>query len=332
MAENSTKQEFVKECIYEAILKLMAIKDFNDITVTELAQRAGVSRMAFYRNYNIVQDVIIDHLDATMLGLENFVNDNSSSSLLTTHDVWLFISSSLTFFRDNSVLMQNLVRSRMSYILINWMEDNFRGKLSGIIRSLGLVTEYDLAAFIGMFYEISMVYIKGNMDDDSTVIAASAMYRVIYNFLKNSSRASAHFNAPMYICPLAKFNALGNFMDDKTKEYAMIYMLVQDDRIVDVGGECSDNSVLRACVSAALSLVIQKATLSALTLTLDEISAVLDGLDQKDLYCAAIVCAAVKNAGIDHYNRRNLARSYKGTESLNYELNWTINENPIGCL
>lgn len=48
------KQEtnaFVKECITEALLKLMNEKAISDITITELVERAGVARASFYRNF-----------------------------------------------------------------------------------------------------------------------------------------------------------------------------------------------------------------------------------------------------------------------------------------
>jgi len=55
------KQEtnaFVKECITEALLKLMNEKEISDITITELVERAGVARASFYRNFNSIGDVI----------------------------------------------------------------------------------------------------------------------------------------------------------------------------------------------------------------------------------------------------------------------------------
>lgn len=49
--------EFVRECIKSAMLKLADGRDFKDLSITELCNKAGVSRMAFYRNYSVINDV-----------------------------------------------------------------------------------------------------------------------------------------------------------------------------------------------------------------------------------------------------------------------------------
>lgn len=47
-----------KQCLKEALLLLMKEKTYRDITVTELCKKAGLSRMAFYRNYDVVNDIL----------------------------------------------------------------------------------------------------------------------------------------------------------------------------------------------------------------------------------------------------------------------------------
>ena len=40
-----------KECILTALLRLMDVKSYENITITDITNLAGVSRMAYYRNY-----------------------------------------------------------------------------------------------------------------------------------------------------------------------------------------------------------------------------------------------------------------------------------------
>ena len=59
------KQEtnaFVKECITEALLKLMNEKAISDITIMELVERAGVARVSFYRNFASKENIIEQYL------------------------------------------------------------------------------------------------------------------------------------------------------------------------------------------------------------------------------------------------------------------------------
>lgn len=49
---------FAKECIVLALLKLIYIKPLSSITVSELCEKGGVSRMTFYRNYDSKEDIL----------------------------------------------------------------------------------------------------------------------------------------------------------------------------------------------------------------------------------------------------------------------------------
>lgn len=48
----------VRECITEALFKLMKSKNYHDITVSEIVRTAGVSRNSFYRNYRSIEDIL----------------------------------------------------------------------------------------------------------------------------------------------------------------------------------------------------------------------------------------------------------------------------------
>ena len=55
--------EVVIESITQAMVALMAEKRFEDITITELVRRAGVSRNSFYRNFRDMDDVLRRYLE-----------------------------------------------------------------------------------------------------------------------------------------------------------------------------------------------------------------------------------------------------------------------------
>ena len=52
----------VKKDMYAALLQLMANKPFSSISVSDITAEAGVSRMAFYRNYKTIEDILTEHL------------------------------------------------------------------------------------------------------------------------------------------------------------------------------------------------------------------------------------------------------------------------------
>ena len=60
----------VKREIKDALMEVMAEKQYMDIMVTDIVTRAGVARASFYRNFNSINDVIdaiSDELSEEML-------------------------------------------------------------------------------------------------------------------------------------------------------------------------------------------------------------------------------------------------------------------------
>lgn len=61
---NNEESNYVtREAIREALYILMRKKAFGDIRITEIIERSGVSRSAFYRNYKAKEDILYDTLD-----------------------------------------------------------------------------------------------------------------------------------------------------------------------------------------------------------------------------------------------------------------------------
>lgn len=52
-----------KTYLATALLQLLATKDLSELTVTQVVKRAGVSRMAFYRNFTTLADVLTAYFE-----------------------------------------------------------------------------------------------------------------------------------------------------------------------------------------------------------------------------------------------------------------------------
>lgn len=57
---NEELKRLTRESIQDALIILMGKKEYSEISVTEIVKKAGVSRTAYYRNYNSKDDVL-DH-------------------------------------------------------------------------------------------------------------------------------------------------------------------------------------------------------------------------------------------------------------------------------
>jgi len=54
----SNEKRSVKKLMADAFVELLSEKDYTDITVTDVVNKAQVARVSFYRNFNSVSDII----------------------------------------------------------------------------------------------------------------------------------------------------------------------------------------------------------------------------------------------------------------------------------
>lgn len=52
------REALVSEYITDALLILMRKKEYKDISITEICEKAGVTRMSFYRNFENKEDIL----------------------------------------------------------------------------------------------------------------------------------------------------------------------------------------------------------------------------------------------------------------------------------
>ena len=103
---NAEANRITKECLKKAMVRLLNEKDFQKISITELVTVAGVSRTAFYRNYDSKEELLADinasvrkYLADSILRLKDAKNALEKSQLMTdillelqanSHDlIWL---------------------------------------------------------------------------------------------------------------------------------------------------------------------------------------------------------------------------------------------------
>jgi len=64
-ATQNRQVQRTKSWIFEALMQLMEVKPYDKITVSDIADKAGVARPTFYRNYDDKEDVVFEYLRNT---------------------------------------------------------------------------------------------------------------------------------------------------------------------------------------------------------------------------------------------------------------------------
>lgn len=80
-----TSRSIIKECIYEAYLQLLEERQSDNISITEITEKAGVSRVSYYRNYNSKIDIINDYLKDYVEYYNKINNIDNNATDFNTH-------------------------------------------------------------------------------------------------------------------------------------------------------------------------------------------------------------------------------------------------------
>ena len=108
--------ESAREAILEALIELTSEKAFSSITIVELCKAAGVSRMAFYRNYNVKEEVFSRRLDELVKQYWD-----TTAALVERGDLWYDLGHLTAFFEimyENRKLVDSLFRCGFTWLLI----------------------------------------------------------------------------------------------------------------------------------------------------------------------------------------------------------------------
>ena len=84
MADNHTHDAVIRK-MYDALCVLMDEKDYADITITDIVSAAGVSRMAFYRNYKDKREILLGQFETI---LRQYSEQFSHAGGLLRRELW----------------------------------------------------------------------------------------------------------------------------------------------------------------------------------------------------------------------------------------------------
>lgn len=111
---NAEQKVFFQQCLYDALMKLMEEKDLEKISIGELCQAAGVSRMTYYRSYNRKEDILIQHLEKCF---ETYLRELREKKRTSSYEV------AVSFFEfwkgEESGFLNAIVGSGLSAQLVN---------------------------------------------------------------------------------------------------------------------------------------------------------------------------------------------------------------------
>ncbi len=101
MNVKNESNKLAKECIVTALIELMKVRDFHSITITDLTKKAGVSRMAYYRNYTSKEDILNKFVDDVGARIHEELSRKHSGA--DVYDYYLALLTHLSSYNDLAI-------------------------------------------------------------------------------------------------------------------------------------------------------------------------------------------------------------------------------------
>ena len=119
---NNKRELSVAQYITNSLFKLMKVKPYNDISITEITDKANVNRVSFYRNFTSKEDIIDKWIKSTT---QNFLSKSDISYQKdSTLDYFTKLFTHLEKYKIEAMLIYkanlfNLLKNEFDSNLIN---------------------------------------------------------------------------------------------------------------------------------------------------------------------------------------------------------------------
>ncbi|SEP82134.1 DNA-binding transcriptional regulator, AcrR family [Ignavigranum ruoffiae] len=154
-SSNKNNLELSKESLRTALLQLMHDTPLHQIKVTQLCQKAGVSRMAYYRNYPsllaLYQDIIHSFLAEFLQNSYHYIQAGR------WQDFWLEF---FTYIHQHQDLVRIILNHQSQSEILHYLNQLFVPKYQEISQQ----QQYYIRGIIGLTYNIMLAWVESDFN------------------------------------------------------------------------------------------------------------------------------------------------------------------------
>lgn len=147
---NEESNYITREAIQDALYLLMDKHDYQDITITQIIKKSGVSRSAFYRNYKSKEDVIKDILTDLFHKIESEIDSIEIN--------W---TSGFDYFYKNKKSFDLITKAHLEYLILDKINEQLIYDNS--------TANYIQAMNHGIVYNVILYWVKCGMTESPDI-------------------------------------------------------------------------------------------------------------------------------------------------------------------
>ena len=158
MKIRNESNRLAKECIVTAFIELMKVRDYDAISITDITKKAGVSRMAYYRNYTSKEDILNKYMEEVGLSIHERITKLSDRSEL--FDYYCALFEQLGEYRDIGI---TAYRAHLGELILNNINKNMAVTFPP--RDNSPEEQYRHRYMAGAFYNVFIEWLKAGKQE-----------------------------------------------------------------------------------------------------------------------------------------------------------------------
>lgn len=165
------RNRFTRMCIGEALIDLLQNHRFEEIKITDITKKAGVSRMTYYKYYESKSEILKDYLEEIV---GEYVAHTRRKEDIGQFNDYAHILYSLNFFHQYRHFLLSLVHANLYSIIINAINN--------------YMEEYVLPDFAGSIYELyyysgALLNVFLTWEEKDATKPAEEIAQIVHSFL-----------------------------------------------------------------------------------------------------------------------------------------------------
>lgn len=113
---NNEQKELTRQCLFDALMILWEQKPYDKITITEITRKAGVSRMAFYRNYQTKDEIVWGRLKQLN---DEYLADLARETAMRIEDFTVHLYE---YVQENAAFIQKVMDAGFGWMQLRLIE------------------------------------------------------------------------------------------------------------------------------------------------------------------------------------------------------------------
>lgn len=164
MEKQNEANILTKECILTALLRLMEEKDYASISITDITNLAGVSRMAYYRNYKSKDEILLRRLEDEE---KKLIEEAGYDGAVT--DIKGIILYFARFYQENASVIKAVYAAGLAHVMSDMLDSRIRSYFP--IVDMTAEGRYAVHFYVGAIMASFKYWVDGEFEQTAEEVA-----------------------------------------------------------------------------------------------------------------------------------------------------------------